>query len=154
MDPPFVGSSVRRPLQYLARHDLFNQRFKSWVLGQCHVYPLKRDYADISAIKRALAFLKEGKGLLLFPEGTRQADGVVAKPQPGIGFITAKSGVPVIPAYISGTQKALPKSAKIPKLVRISVRFGKPVYLDRSLPYQDIAQAIMDEIKRMQSMYD
>ena len=149
IDPPLIGVVAGRALWYMARHDLFTSPIFGWVLRSWHVFPVKRDSADLSALKTALQVLKKQEGLLVFPEGTRQITGSMTKPQPGIGFIAAKSNVPIVPVFISGTEKALPKGAKKLTLASVSVTFGKQIYIERSMPYQDIAQLIMNNIRQL-----
>jgi len=148
-DPPLIGVAAGRSLRYMARHDLFKNRFCAWVLRQWHVFPVKRDSADLAALKTALQVLKNNEGLLLFPEGARQASGEFSKPQPGVGFIARKSNVPIIPVFISGTEKALPPGEKNPRMVHVTVTFGRAIKIDKNMPYEAIAQAIMDNIKEL-----
>jgi 1-acyl-sn-glycerol-3-phosphate acyltransferase len=149
IDPAFIGVAAGRSLRYMARHDLFKNYFFAWILYHWRVFPVKRDSPDLAALKTALHFLKKGEGLLLFPEGARQTNGLLNKPQPGVGFIAAKSNAPIIPAYVRGTEKALPKGRKKLKLAQIQVRFGKQIHIERSMPYQDIAQLIMGNIRQL-----
>jgi 1-acyl-sn-glycerol-3-phosphate acyltransferase len=57
--------------------------------------------------------------------------------------------VPVVPAFIRGTDKALPKGARFIKPQRVSVYFGKQIFIERRMPYQDIARRVMEEIRRL-----
>jgi len=149
LDPVVIGSVISRKLNYMAKQDLFLNHFVSWFLLQLGVFPVKRDSADFSGLKEAMRRVKNGSGLLLFPEGTRISDGIPVKPQPGIGFLAAKLGVPVVPAFIEGSQKALPKHSKFIKPIRISVYFGEQIFAERKLPYQDTASRIMENIRQL-----
>ena len=60
-----------------------------------------------------------------------------------------KLDVPVIPVHVKGTEKAWPKGAKFPVITKISVTFGKQIHLEKGRPYQDIAQSIMDNVRRL-----
>jgi 1-acyl-sn-glycerol-3-phosphate acyltransferase len=150
LDPVAVGSVCPRRLNYMARHDLFTNPIFSWLLHQYGVFPVKRNYADISALKEALVCVKKGGGLLLFPEGTRSQDGRLSnKAEPGIGFLAAKLNVPVIPVFVKGTEKALPRGAKFIVPAKVAVCFGKQIHIERRMPYQDIAQLILDHIRHL-----
>lgn len=149
LDPIALGVATSRRLNYMARHDLFNNPFFSWLLFNVNAFPVKRDSADKSALKEGIKRLRSGGGLVVFPEGTRSRDGVLFGPQPGIGFIAAKSAVPVIPAFVQGTEKAWPKGAKRIRLGQVSVYFGKQISIEGRMPYQDIAQQIMDNIRHL-----
>lgn len=149
LDPIVLGVACPRKLNFMARHDLFCNPLFSWLISTLGALPIKRDSADTSALKEAIRILKDGKALVLFPEGARGFEGAAYPLQPGIGFLYAKADVPVIPALIRGTEKALPKGAKFIKPQKVSVYFGKQIFIERRMPYQDIAQSIMLEIRRL-----
>lgn len=149
LDPIVIGVACPRRLNFMARHDLFYNPFFSWLLTKLGAFPVKRNSPDLSALKEAMKRLKEGDALVLFPEGSRQFDGLSAEPHSGIGFLAAKLDAPVIPAFVKGTEKALPKRAKFIRLEKISVYFGMQISIERRMPYQDIARRIMEEIRRL-----
>lgn len=151
LDPVIVGVSSPVKLNYMARHDLFNNRLFGRLLTLLGVFPVKRNSADLSALKEAMRRVKAGKGLLLFPEGRRRdlKSGSYDTPQPGIGFLVSKLGVPVIPAYISGSGKAFARGDKFIKHAKIHIHFGKQIKIERGLPYQDIAEEIMKNIRHL-----
>ncbi|RKY31093.1 MAG: 1-acyl-sn-glycerol-3-phosphate acyltransferase [Candidatus Omnitrophota bacterium] len=147
LDPIAVGIGTSRRLSYLGRHDLFSNPFFSLALYKAGVVPIKRKSADLAALKEAMRRVKRGLGLVIFPEGTRGAG--LKEVQPGIGFLAAKLNVPVVPVFVRGTEKALPKASKFIKPVKISVFFGRQISIERRTPYPDIAQKIMDSIRRL-----
>lgn len=152
LDPVVLGVACPRKLNFMARHDLFLNRFFGGLISRLGAFPVRRNTADRSALKEAIERLNRGGGLLLFPEGTRQSAGTGDKdsvPQAGIGFLAAKVDVPVIPAYIKGTQAALPKGARRIKPGRVSVSFGEKINFERRLPYHEIAQVIMANITQL-----
>lgn len=150
LDPFALGVAIMpRDLNYMAKYELFKKPFFSWLLYKVHAFPLKREAADLSAIKEAMHRVKSGGGLLLFPEGTRAADGSVREPQAGIGFLAAKLDVPIIPAFVKGTYDALPKGAKFIRPKKISIYFGRQISVERGLPYEQIASLVMDDVRRL-----
>lgn len=151
MDPPVVGSACSRKLNYMARHDLFFNPILAFWLNRVGAFPVERGKADISALKEAISRVRRQEGLLLFPEGRRLESGEEGvKAEAGIGFLVEKlEGVPVIPVHVDGTQRALPKGAKFFSPARISVKFGRQIQIDRGKSYQEIAQLIMDNVRRI-----
>lgn len=149
LDPPAVGVASPRPLNYMARHDLFNIPLAGRALLSVGAFPVKRGSADLAALRSTIRLLESGEGVLLFPEGARQEKGSVKPPEPGIGFIAAKSKVPVIPVFVSGTDTALPRGAKFIRRSRVCVRFGKQIPIERNMPYQEIAERIMAHIRHL-----
>ena len=93
--------------------------------------PITRGSADRVAIQRATDLLKHGEPVGIFPEGTRQAAGAStdepSEGHSGVAFIAMRAGVPVLPVGISGTERALPRGAKLPRFPRVTVRYGEPV---------------------------
>ncbi len=140
LDPIIFGIACPRSLNYMARDTLFKSHIFRWMLKKAHVFPLKQDVADFGAIKEALKRLKDGKGLVLFPEGTRSSDGRIGQGQEGVGFLARKSGVPVIPVYLDGTQKALPKGSKMIHRARLRVVFGRPMIFSKDDGLTDSAR--------------
>lgn len=151
IDPVAVGVASPRRLNYMARHDLFSNYFSAWLLRGIEVFPVKRDSADLSALKEAIHRVKDKQGgLLIFPEGARSITGKISlEAQPGIGFLAVKLGVPVIPVFVKGTREALPKGAKFFRRHKICVSFGEQIFIERRMPYQNIARKIMEEIRRL-----
>lgn len=129
LDPPFIGSKVPRQLCFFARKTLWKPGVAAWWLDAVGTIPVDRDGGqDVSALKRVLKSLKDNKGLILFPEGTRSPDGQLQEPKAGVGFIVCKSQVPVVPARIFGSYEAFGKGVKFPRLgTPVSVVFGRPL---------------------------
>lgn len=149
LDPVALGVACPRKLNFMAKHDLFSNPLSSWFISRLGAFRVKRGAADISALKEAIKRLKNGNALAIFPEGSRSVTLASNPPQAGVGFLVAKLDVPVIPAFIRGTDVCLPRGAKFIKPRTISVYFGKQISLERRRPYQDIASDIMKSIRRL-----
>jgi 1-acyl-sn-glycerol-3-phosphate acyltransferase len=119
LDPPALGAAMPRPVSYMAKHELFEIPILGVVIARLNAFPVDRTRGDAAAIKRAVAVLRQGAALGIFPEGTRNKDGTV-KPQAGVALLHYLSGAPILPAYVDGTRDAK-------RLARISVVFGEPV---------------------------
>jgi 1-acyl-sn-glycerol-3-phosphate acyltransferase len=130
----------------MARHDLFENPFFSWLIYRLGAFPVKRDSADISALKEAVRRVKNGNALVVFPEGSRAVGDKLGEPHSGIGFLAAKLNTPIIPALIRGTEKALPKGSRSIRCNSILVSFGQQVVIGKGLSYQEIARKIMESI--------
>ena len=149
VDPVAVGVACPRRLNFMAKSDLFIHRWSSWFMSQLGGFEVKRDSADLSALKEAMRRLSNGEALMIFPEGSRSVNGKLFPPQAGVGFLAAKLNVPVIPAFVKGSEIALPKGAKFLKPTKISVCFGKQIPIERRMPYEDIARFIMENIRHL-----
>lgn len=126
LDPVVAGAHCHRDLCYLSRDSLFKNSLSARILQGCNCIPLKRNTADLGALKKSLQVLKNGAGLLVFPEGTRRKSDGGDQILSGVGFLARKSGVPVIPARIERTDLAMPPGARWIRPVSVKVSYGKP----------------------------
>ncbi len=152
LDPVVLGMSVGwRPLNYMARDSLFKNKIFKWIITDLGAFPIKRDSADIGALKEAIRRLKVGMPLVLFPEGTRKVE--QKETQAGVGFIAVKSGVPVVPAFIEGSNQVITPGRKGVKRHRVNVFLGKPQNYSKEKSYEAIAEDIMFQINNLPSVY-
>jgi 1-acyl-sn-glycerol-3-phosphate acyltransferase len=128
LDPFLVGCHLQRQIAYFARKTLWKGGFSSWWLDTVGTIPVDRDGGqDVSAIKRVLRVLREDRGLVLFPEGTRTPDGRLQPAKPGVGFIACKTQVPVVPVRIFGSFEAMGRGQGLRPGTPISLVFGRPL---------------------------
>ena len=126
-DPPLVAVSCPEEMHFLARKTLFEHKFFGALIRKLNSHPVTGGASDVSVMRTILKLLKEGKKVLLFPEGTR-TEGKLGEIREGLGLLAQKSDCPIIPAYIFGAEKIWPPSRKFPKLSgKTAVVFGKPI---------------------------
>jgi 1-acyl-sn-glycerol-3-phosphate acyltransferase len=128
-DPPAIGCRLPRESHYFARKTLFKPGLKETLLRKVNTIPVDLESdSDISALKAVFRVLKEGGGILLFPEGTRTHDGGFQPARPGVGMIACKSGVPVVPTRIFGSYEAFGRQTRGPKLFTpIHIAYAPPL---------------------------
>lgn len=138
-----VVSSKRRII-FIAKEDLFNNAFLSWIGHLFDVIPIKRGMRDMEAMKRCIKCLKNGQTIGLFPEGTRRGLEKGAKVQNGAAYMALKTGVKVVPVGISGSFKPFSK---------VYLNYGKPLDFSQNkdkIPEKDqlneATKQIMDNI--------
>lgn len=124
-DPPAVGCAMPRPVRFMAQSGLFRPPLFGPLIRRLGAFPVHRGEADKAAIRRALELLEEGWALLIFPEGTRGDGKRLGEANRGVELLAKRSGAPILPVGIVGTQRWLPKGAKLPRPTRITVRFGE-----------------------------
>lgn len=124
------------PLQYASRV-LFN------------AIPIARDRrGGQDPLRHAARALREGYALLLFPEGTRSTDGRLGPFRAGIGKLIAEfPGTPVIPTFVEGTSRVMPKGKIIPRPMKVRVTFGAPLYPKAHPKFRATWQSAADEVR-------
>jgi len=163
LDPPLVGSGLRRMVNYLARDTLFHTPLVGAVLRSWKVVPVDRDGGGGAGLKAILDRLLDGGVILLFPEGTRSLDGKLRPAKAGIGLTVIKSAAPVVPVRVFGTHEAFGRHLKWPRPFRLSVSYGQPMDFKAlreeaktcakprlKAIYQQVANEIMEEIGRLE----
>jgi 1-acyl-sn-glycerol-3-phosphate acyltransferase len=108
-DPIVAACSLPRHIYYMGKEDLFSIPVIGRIFSKLGAFPVKRGQVDINAIRHALAILKEGRVLGLFPEGGRSKSGEIQKGLPGMVFLMEKSKASVVPIKVHGTCHMLRK---------------------------------------------
>jgi 1-acyl-sn-glycerol-3-phosphate acyltransferase len=152
LDPIFCGAPLRRQLVYVARDSLF----RSWtfrnVFASVGAISVRRGAADLAAIKRMIAALREGLGLCLFPEATRTADGRIAALRPGFSLLCRKANAPIVPVVIDGAFQCWPRGKKFfSPWQHIWVWYGKRIEPQEAARMSDeeLAAYVTDVMRRM-----
>jgi 1-acyl-sn-glycerol-3-phosphate acyltransferase len=123
---PMIGMTRRR-MGFLGKDSLWKTKFTAWFFTTMGGYPVHRGTADREALKRCLEVVGRGEGLILFPEGTRQHGPKVCDLFEGAAYTASKANVPIIPMGIGGSEKAMPKGAKMLRPVKLHYELGPPI---------------------------
>jgi 1-acyl-sn-glycerol-3-phosphate acyltransferase len=129
LDPLLVAVAIDRPVNFMAKAELFHNKILGKLLTWVYAFPVKRGNGDRHAIRHALQLMEEGKVLGIFPEGTRKKPGQVEHTQGGAAMIALRSGAPVLPIACIGSDKSIPCGWLWPLIIRI----GEPISM---LDYQ------------------
>jgi len=155
-DPPLAGICSRRGVFYLARSTLLKWPFFGPLFPAMNVIPVERDGNDMNALREVIKKVKEGNGVVLFPEGTRSKDGQLQPARAGIGLIISKTRAPVLPMRIFGAHEAFPKGSKGMRFTEITVVIGEPLYFTAEdvVPasretYQRLSDRVMEAIAKL-----
>lgn len=123
LDPVAIAIAIKRPVHFMGKAELFKSPILSWLFTRLNAFPVKRELADREALRTAQERVTDGNLLGIFPEGTRNTSEDEMLPlQGGTALIAIKTGVPVIPAAVSGFK---PFRFRQP----IKVVFGRPIDL-------------------------
>lgn len=129
-DPILAASPILRPFNPMARDSLFRNPAFSWLIRSAYAFPVKRAVADLGAIREAIHRLKEGRIVLVFPEGTRTRDGSIGTLHTGMIVMARRARVPILPVVIDGAYEAWPRRRKLPSFYPIRVIYGEPIAAD------------------------
>ena len=139
-DPPLVGLTCPRRMNYLARDSLFRVPGLAQLIHFLDAIPIDREGGGLAGLKETLKRLKAGELVLIFPEGTRTRDGEVAPLKPGFIAVARRSRVPLIPVGLDGAYQAWPRTARFPSVGRIGLVIGQPISAEQ------IAQLTDDDL--------
>ncbi|MDR1014468.1 MAG: 1-acyl-sn-glycerol-3-phosphate acyltransferase [Coriobacteriales bacterium] len=161
LDPVFVMSVLKpRVIRFLAKEEFTSAlpalaRIVAWV----GAFPVKRNTADMSAIKRAVRMLKRGEPVGIFPEGTRiRSEGQVPVYHEGAALVAQLAKAPVIPVRLWNTERICPPGKRLFRCPKVTLRFGEPLSLDEerfaALPKNErhaaFTQAVMERVYGME----
>ncbi|MCU1370783.1 MAG: putative acyltransferase [Ilumatobacteraceae bacterium] len=160
LDFALVLICTKRRMRYLAKDSLWkNQGFWAKVFTALGGIPVARGTADRAALTTCIEVLEAGEPLVMFPEGTRQHGPVIEELFDGPAFVQSRTGVPIIPVGIGGSETAMPKGAKIPKPQKVTVLIGpalepsdaigpkakRAAIRARTAELHEVVQALFDE---------
>ncbi len=130
-DPPVVALALARLPTFMAKKEMLSWPILGPAFRAFGAFPVRRGGADLSAIRTATEIVNEGNMIIMFPEGTRSRTGGLTKGHPGTALIGLRTGAPIIPVAVTGTETVTwpwifikPLSIK-----RITVTLGEPFTL-------------------------
>jgi 1-acyl-sn-glycerol-3-phosphate acyltransferase len=157
-DPPILGSTLNRPIHFMAKKELFEIPLFGGMLRIINAFPVDRKGVDRSAIKKAVALLNSNRSVVIFPEGTRGKHGKLLKPQPGIGLIARHCHVPIVPTFMTGSNRL---GDCFRGRENLSVIYGQPIDSDEVKAYDTgkdgyrrLADEIMSRIQKIKDEYE
>ncbi|WP_163328254.1 lysophospholipid acyltransferase family protein [Desulfurobacterium thermolithotrophum] len=154
LDPPLVAYAVKkRPVFFMAKSELFEMPFLSSLIKHWgNAFPVKRGRADLTALKTALEIINNGELVCIFPEGQRAPANSFVRAKWGAGMVALKAKVPIVPCLIEGSEKIIGKGKIISGWPKVTIRFGKPFYIDledKKENYQKAADVLMERIQEL-----
>ncbi|MEU7280021.1 lysophospholipid acyltransferase family protein [Streptomyces sp. NPDC045431] len=147
---------LKRRITFLAKREYFTGpglkgRLTAAFFRSAGQIPVDRSgkEAGQAAIREGLGVLAKGELLGIYPEGTRSHDGRLYKGKVGVAVMALKAGVPVIPCAMVGTFEIQPPGQVVPRIKRVTIRFGEPLDFSRFAGLEDekaVLRAVTDEI--------
>jgi 1-acyl-sn-glycerol-3-phosphate acyltransferase len=159
-DSIFMPLVVPRKVTFLAKSEYFTSPGPKGLLKKLTFIALGQVPVDRSGGRRSeaalitgLKVLAEGKCLGIYPEGTRSPDGRLYKGRTGIARLAIESGAPIIPVAMFNTEKIQPTGTVVPKVMRVEMIFGEPLYFEGDstdlLYLREVTDKIMETIQSL-----
>jgi 1-acyl-sn-glycerol-3-phosphate acyltransferase len=155
----FAAFCTHRKLFFMTKDEMWNNKYLGKLLLTVGAFPVHRESADREALQRAEEVLRRGEALVLFPEGTRRVGPVIEDLMEGATFLSARTGAPIVPIGIGGSDLAMPKGSTIPKPYTIHLVIGPampaPPRTGGGRVSRSAVHAATAELEqRMQAVYD
>ncbi len=127
MDIFLTGYITRRRIRFMAKQELFENRFLAWLFSALGGFPVDRGSADRAALRAAQAALEAGEPVAIFPEGTRRHGRDVVDLFDGGAYLATRLGVPIVPVGIGGSEQILASGKVLPRLHKVAIVIGDPI---------------------------
>jgi glycerol-3-phosphate dehydrogenase (NAD(P)+) len=147
LDPFAIGGCLpwRRPMNYVAKVELFERRWQGWLLSRLGAFPIRRGESDEESMETARLIVERGGAVCIFPEGTRTRRGTLSSPRRGVGRLALQTGAPVVPTAVLGTEHVRRGWRIRPR--KVKVRLGRAMTFPRAEePSKALAETVTGRI--------
>lgn len=150
---------TKRPMRYMGKDNIWKSKLLGRFVTMLGAFPVHRGSADRDALKACTEIVNGGSPLVMFPEGTRQHGPIVQELFDGTAYVAAKTGVPIVPMGIGGSETMLPKGAKLPKRSKLVLVIGDPIPAPGKtdsgrMPRSAVAALTKDLDRVLQELFD
>jgi len=130
IDTPLAAYVSSRRLRFMGKDSIWKYKPIGKIMTGLGAFPVTRGSADLEALKRCIAIVQSGEPLVMFPEGTRHYGPEVQPLFDGAAYIALKTGVPIVPAAIAGTEDVMRSGSKAIRFKKCRMVIGKPIAAD------------------------
>ena len=163
IDIPVASAATRRRMRFMGKDSIWKYKPIGKIMTGLGAFPVTRGSADLEALKRCIAIVQSGEPLVMFPEGTRHYGPEVQPLFDGAAYIALKTGVPIVPAAIAGTEDVMRSGSKAIRFKKCRMVIGKPIAAnvpgggrasreqvgDLTVQLQNELQRLLDEANRL-----
>jgi len=149
LDPPLIGYTAFREVLFLAKPDLFaHSRFFAWLIRTYNAVRI----SGTEGLRTAVKLLKQGKVIVIYPEGTRLKTEGMLPFNPGMSYLAITYDIPVVPVYITNSNKSV--MSLLLRMTTLRIRYGRPIrpsgYKKTKDDFERFAVRIREEVMNLQ----
>jgi len=127
LDFILVSTLTRTRMRYMGKASIWKWKWGGKFVSMLGAFPVHRGAADREALRTCLQVIENGEPVVMFPEGTRRSGPVVEDLYEGPTYVAARTGVPVVPVGIGGSDRAMPVGSKLIRPHKIVLVVGEPI---------------------------
>ncbi len=147
MDGPLLFLLSPRPATFFINGSHYDLPVLNWLFRHLRFIPVYKQKKNGNAISCGVDALRSGLSVVIFPEGRRSRRGELLRFRKGVAVLAKETGCPVIPVSIQGTERAMPPgSLWIPRRSNLSVRFGRPLYIENTESVEEFSERIRQKV--------
>lgn len=163
LDSLFLPLVIGRRVTFVAKAEYFDSKKTAWFFRGVGQIPIRREGGSASegALAAATDVLDAHGVFGIYPEGTRTRDGFTHRGHTGAARLAMRTGAPIVPVGLVGTEECQPIDKKLPRLFRtVHIRFGTPITPDRyaedaeGLALRSLTDEVMFEIVQLCGVYE
>jgi 1-acyl-sn-glycerol-3-phosphate acyltransferase len=159
IDFAVVATLTKRRMRYMGKDSLWKIKPLGALWNALGAYPVHRGSADREALRRTIEVIEGGEPVVIFPEGTRQEGPTVQPMFEGAAYVATRTGVPIVPVGIGGSQRATPRGSKMLRPVKLHVVIGpvlrpKPVEPGKRASRRSVHELTEQLYGELQELFD
>lgn len=161
LDPPLVSIAWPEDIYFLGKASLFHSTWGAWLFPRLNTHPVQQSEHNLETFRTICSLLKEGKKVVIFPEGQRSSTGKLQELKSGIAMLALRMRCPIIPTYIVGTYEAWPRHQKLPRFnSQVVCVFGQPLFPlepfseNKKMAQEQLSKQIQEKIEKLRLWYE
>jgi 1-acyl-sn-glycerol-3-phosphate acyltransferase len=127
VDTMFCGCTTRRRLRFMGKDSLWRHKWVGRFVSSLGGFAVHRGMPDREALRTCETAIAAGEPVVIYPEGERKSGSTIQPLRDGAAFVACRTGVPIVPVGIGGSEWAMPKGSRFFHPVRVAIVIGKPL---------------------------